>query len=403
MNKLKKLLLLCLLLPLTKINAYSYSSWTTDYPNVENAIIEEEQRYLYYELKEENIEYLKYEETLNTPKQVDYNVFNYSDEYETDILPDNLDNIEYIDNSYIGEIKYTNASYIIIKNEMEFQDLNIEYVSLTDTKNSLNIPYEVSTDGTIYNDTSYYLKPYESVKLDLKNSFEVENILISLCIRRSEEETDEKLLDIYFYDENDNLTFEIMRDIEYDYNLINFYDLQIHSNEYSSFIFTYEGLINSYLIKDKLYKCYDLVREDIGYYKTLEGNYYHDDEPVTFYRYKLKEEEKETIEIKEEEQNKTPKKEKKTKTEPIKVEYDYEYLETYPLDTKTEIDEYKVYDNEDKTEPKNNEYLSALINDPIEKEEKNYFKIFTIISSILVIILIIILIIIKIYKTQKKH
>ena len=149
MKIFKKLLLsFVLLLFFNKIYAYeiTYSEWSDIKPDIEEYLIEEEDRFLFYSEKEINIEYLTKDNFGN--KLYDMDDYKYSEESELlSIKPEEKDdriitevNSEYDNENNIYKIK---LSY----------DLGVYISEIEIFDNSRNIiSYEVEDDYNIIND-----------------------------------------------------------------------------------------------------------------------------------------------------------------------------------------------------------------------------------------------------------
>lgn len=396
-------LFLFMFLSIPVFNAESkFSEWSTVKPTLENITLETEERYLYYNLIEKDIEYLKYEDYLLSDKEnIDYNLYNYSEYYTSLDKVESNEHKEVIINEEVVNEKYGLVKYIKISNEYTeaTNSFTIRDISFTDLKNTLNIGYEtVEEYNVIHNeDESITFNHDGYIVFKLDNQYEAINVINNFVLLRNEEEIDTKYFNIYYYEENEENSFEIILDSEYDYNLLIPFSFKVFDEGLTTFNFSFDKVIETYLVRDKLYKCFNYEKEEIGYYKDLEGDYLKENEPVLFYRYKVNEDE-EDKNLKEE--VKSPSKEKEENV----IEYTYEYYYEYPLNYVDDIKEYKVYEDEKEEikqpEENNIEFLSAS-KEKVEDKELSFFKIFFAVSYFSIIVLLIVLVLSKLFMKQK--
>ena len=241
-----------------------YSEWSETKPNVEEYLIESEDRYLFYKEKEINIEYLPKDEFKD--KLYDLDDYKLSEESELlDSKPLEKEDREIIE----VESEYDNANEIK-KVKLSF-DIGV-YISEIDIKNVRdNIYYEVEYD--FINDGDFETKGF--IK-DLVITFNEKHYLHNLNI-------------LIYYDsenENDSLSFKYLNEDDKELYYANF-DFKANPFSINSFILdkvSYKTIKYKYI--DKLYKTYEIEKEYTDeYYTELDGYIKDESTKKTFYRY----------------------------------------------------------------------------------------------------------------------
>ena len=417
-----------------------YSEWSMEYPNIDNINIKTEERYLYYKLDEENVEYKKYDP--NSKKFIDLDDYKYQFSYSTyDEVPE-TEHTRVTTRIIPVDAADESVKYIRIKN-YGYEEKKIELlgISFQDARTYRDVHFSlndmVDSIKEEENENSFWINKDGYVKFELNNTFEKGMFLQINFILMGHNTTQTKDFVVDYLDSNENVNYTV--------HLQSYIGDNIVFNTYPDDKILWESKTNidkltEYTVEDKLYKYYDLVRTDIGYYTNLEGNYFKDPDPITFYSYQIKEDdnnlnnesnssENEDLtddeeptpktntlniidndgldenELKEKNQKKeSDKKETKKKSQStnLVIEPTYEYLDNYPLDISSNDDELDLYEeNEEYNDEIDTTNLIAFKTDDKDNNKHDVFKVYGILSISGLLILLLILIIYKALKKEK--
>ena len=264
------MLFLFLLINFTIVDAFeiTYSEWSDIKPEVEEYLIDREDRYLFYRENEINVEYLKDEDINN--KQVDYSDFKYTDESELlDVKPEEKEG------RIISEVTvdgyYNNDEIKKVKIVLD-KGVYISEIYARDKKNN-NIEYNIDERYSVLNDFNEEI--YIFVK-ELVFTFNENQNLGNLYIT------------IYYESDNENdlMIFKYLTNDDKEMFTCNF-DLKQKPYQVNNLLLSkVSHKMTKYKYKDKLYKTYEIEKEVTEeYYVTLDGYKKIEDSKKTFYRY----------------------------------------------------------------------------------------------------------------------
>ena len=271
---LKALFLFGIMYLLTaNINAFelTYSEWSEIYPEgIDEMFIEKEDRYYWYKNNIVNVEYLKLEDIQD--KQYDENDIKYytseellerPEEYSERIINEETKSITYTPYDVKGILLKSNSNIQI--SDIEIHDMNDNIINCRNDNEYLfdgdiSIYYPINEGIYCYFDNKMYYKDFisfVSMKDDSNSRVTINYNLIS------------ENNDIIYYT---NLSFSNKSD----YTMFNSNTLMSnlhHSKKYYTYI-------------DKLYKTYNIERENVNeYYANLDGYIKDEETKKTFYRY----------------------------------------------------------------------------------------------------------------------
>jgi len=385
---IKKIIILFIMFFPCFVNASEYSEWSMEKPKEDkNIVIKSEERYLYYEMNEVNVEYKKFGESDRS--NVSLEEYKLSEGLEYDVPIEETEHTVVTKDRKVLERYYDDVSYIRITNETSStKELRIRDITLINNETNKQVSYELESFNNIVklDENYYYINSGGSIFLKLDGVYNAYNLTINYTIPRDTYDFESKnILIEYLHEYTDGLitNFELRKNISV--NVSNITD--IPTKESSWWIRNDYYDVYYYLVQDKLYKYYDLERNDIGYYKELEGDYLRDPEPVIFYSYKV-------LEDKQEEINEEIKEDTSNKNDNIEYKCEYFYVSSFPLETDDKTTNYEVNLLEDETN-ENEESVdetSSLIsynsNDSKKCESCTTYKTFSLVSLICLIILI---------------
>lgn len=408
MRILNKIVILLVMFFPCFVSASEYSEWSMEKPKEDkNIIIKTEERYLYYEMNEVNVEYKKFGESDRS--NVSLEDYKLSEGLKYDIPIEESEHTVVTKDRKVLERWYDEVSYIKISNETKSsKELIITDITLMDNKNNKQISFELDSFNNIVviKDNYYYINSDGHILLKLSGIYNAYDITINYNIRRTDSDFENKnVLVEYMHEYQDGLTtnFELRRNISL--NTFNITDTPTKNTDWWIRNDYYD--VYYYLVQDKLYKYYDLERKDIGYYTELEGDYLREREPVIFYSYKvleeeLKNEEKENInkeEIKKDENSSSNKSD-------IEYKCEYFYVSNFPLNTEDKTINYEVNNLEEENSEDNGENddnTSSLISYSTKKcESCTTYKTFSFVSLIILIIIIFLILIFTLIRRIKE-
>lgn len=259
------------------INAleYDYSEWSEEYPNdVNEILIESEDRFLCYSEEKENIEYLIKEEIKD--KLYDESDYQYYESEEVDEEP--IHYSERIIKEIKKEIFYTSKdAYGMIIPKVDI-DLTISEIEIN-TIDGINIPFSSNKDYLNDKDLLTYYPLNDDIIISFNKHLDLNNILITIYFNNNSVGNYIGNIDIISSDNN------IVVSSKYGvalcqsplcklvYNKNNFKD-------YNSFI------KKTYKYTDKLYKTYNIKSKYTEEYLSSCGDLLKDEEnKKTYYRY----------------------------------------------------------------------------------------------------------------------
>ena len=406
MRILNKIVILLVMFFPYFVNASEYNEWSMVKPNEDkNIIVKTEERYLYYEMNEVNVEYKKFGESERS--SVSLEDYKLSEGLEYDIPIEESEHTVVTKDRKVLERWYDDVSYIKISNETKStKELIITDITVMDNKNNRQVSFELESFNNIVivSDNYYYINTGGNILLKLDDVYNAYDITINYNIRRTDSDFENKnILVEYMHEYQEGLTtnFELRRNISL--NTFNITDTPTKNTDWWIRNDYYD--VYYYLVQDKLYKYYDLERKDIGYYTELEGDYLREETPVTFYSYKILEEEinNEKEEVKEE----IKKDENSSTNNKNDIEYkcEYFYVSSFPLDTEDKITDYNVNTLEEEKSEENEENdneTSSLISYNTKKcESCNTYKIFSFVSLIILIIIIFLILVFTLIRRIK--
>lgn len=406
MRILNKIVILLVMFFPYFVNASEYSEWSMEKPKEDkNIIVKTEERYLYYEMNEVNVEYKKFGESERS--NVSLEDYKLSEGLEYDIPIEESEHTVVTKDRKVLERWYDDVSYIKISNETKStKELIITDITVMDNKNNRQVSFELESFNNIVivSDNYYYINNGGNILLKLDDVYNAYDITINYNIRRTDSDFENKnILVEYMHEYQDGLTtnFELRRNISL--NTFNITDTPTKNTDWWIRNDYYD--VYYYLVQDKLYKYYDLERKDIGYFTELEGDYLREEKPVTFYSYKILEEEinNEKEEVKEE----IKKDENSSSNNKNDIEYkcEYFYVSSFPLDTEDKITDYNVNTLEEEKSEENEENdneTSSLISYNTKKcESCNTYKIFSFVSLIILIIIIFLILVFTLIRRIK--
>lgn len=406
MRILNKIVILLVMFFPYFVNASEYNEWSMVKPNEDkNIIVKTEERYLYYEMNEVNVEYKKFGESERS--NVSLEDYKLSEGLEYDIPIEESEHTVVTKDRKVLERWYDDVSYIKISNEIKStKELIITDITVMDNKNNRQVSFELESFNNIVivSDNYYYINTGGNILLKLDDVYNAYDITINYNIRRTDSDFENKnILVEYMHEYQEGLTtnFELRRNISL--NTFNITDTPTKNTDWWIRNDYYD--VYYYLVQDKLYKYYDLERKDIGYYTELEGDYLREETPVTFYSYKILEEEinNEKEEVKEE----IKKDENSSSNNKNDIEYkcEYFYVSSFPLDTEDKITDYNVNTLEEEKSEENEENdneTSSLISYNTKKcESCNTYKIFSFVSLIILIIIIFLILVFTLIRRIK--
>ena len=277
MNKFFKTILLIILLTcLDKIYAYevTYSQWSDVYPsNIEEELIQSEDRYLWYKEKEGNIEYLIKEKIGD--KLVDYNDYIYSEEskpssvkpeeYEERVINTKTSTVEYSDND-VSSLRISNINFI--------DEIYVSEIDVLDKNNMNKLNY--NTNKTELNDNNYdnYILNNDDLVIEFDELKDINNLLIKIYYRCNCNNTN-----TFNFSALSNDGYDIYSN---DYSVSNCI-LEIDKSKLNSNL---TKTITEYTYVDKLYKTHSIVKDITDeYYVELDGYEKLESSVKTFYRY----------------------------------------------------------------------------------------------------------------------
>lgn len=417
MTYLKKLILLFVMLFPFVVSASEYSEWSIEYPDVENVTIKTEERFLYYEMVETNVEYKKYGESNRS--NVDLNDYKLTEGVESDEEVEETEYTVVTKSRKALDRYYDDVSYVKITHDTDSSyGLRIKDITLIDEDTNKKVSYELESFNNIVilNENDYLIYTGGNILLKLDTTYNAYNLSISYTIQRDNNDTETKnFLVEYLHTYQFGLipNFELRKNLDTTQNCV-LKDIPQRDSDWWIRVDYYD--VYYYIIQEKLFKYYDLERKDIGYYTYLEGDYLKDDEPVTFYSYKEKESvNNEEIKNKEETTNKTQSNNEVESTDLKQtIEYNCEYLNTssFPIDTNDNITDYSVniLEKEDSEEMKqkndsndtDDNTTNSLISYNTEScSSCTSYKNFALISLISIFVLILIILINSLIKRIK--
>ena len=450
--------------PLAYKASNDYSEWSIEYPTIDNVNIKTEQRYLYYMMEEANVEYKKYDPYCT--KEVDFNDYKYQFSYSTydEVQPNEHIRVSTIETQV--EKAYNDVKYIKIKNNgYEEKELELLGISFQDSRTMRNVRFSLLDMKDAIkeeeNENSFIIDKDGYIIFSLDEAFIAGQFLQINFILMGHNTSRTKDFMVDYMDSNGNVNFTVQ--------LQSYVGRNIAFNTYPDDKILWVSRVDvdkiiEYVVEDKLYKYYDLVRTDLGYYTYLEGEYLKDEVPVTFYSYQIideieplnqidetleeEEDDRETSDsqndtsdnhlnesiLQEDEQNEQEhaieegceleedltdeqndilnesdnKNQKNNKLKTSKkngiIEPTYEYLESYPLniDDNDNIDEYSLYQNEEIENLSNDLNTGDLIAFKTDGKKNNeVYKIYSILSLSGILVLLLIILIYKALKKKK--
>ena len=275
---MKKLFLgILILAQICNVKAFEieYSEWSLDYPeNVNEILIELEDRYLCYLNKYENVEYLKKEDI--NDKEYDENDYKYYESEELDSKPEEYSEREITEYDKEISFKSTDAYGFIIEggredilfSEIEINTVSGESISFTTNKDYLN-------DGVI---ASYYPLT-DDIKVSFNKNIDLNNILISFYINKNERGVYIGKLNAV----NSENTIITSSDYGIDLCQSSLCKLVFNKNNFKTYN-TYSKKVYKY--KDKLYKTYNVIKEyNDEYLSSCDDMMIDENSKKTFYRY----------------------------------------------------------------------------------------------------------------------
>ena len=257
---------------ITNLNAFelTYSDWSLEYPlDIDEILIESQDRYYWYKDIETNVKYLLKEDILE--KLYDENDVQYFESEELLEKPEEKLEREILEIPITITYNSNDVKGILIQTQ---NDVQISEIIVKDNNNltiECNSEFEYLTDG----DLNTYYDINNEVYCYFNNKMDANDLAVTI------------------YASNDASKYQ-----GYNYYLINENKIKLYRNcasfkGYFDFTFSINNIFPEliktemhYKYVDKLYKTYELEREFINdYYEYLEG--YNKDERTkkTFYRY----------------------------------------------------------------------------------------------------------------------
>ncbi|NCC71377.1 hypothetical protein EOM09_07395, partial [bacterium] len=265
-----------------KVYAEGYTEWSTEIPENDKIIqVLTSKRYLYYKLNKVDKEYLTLE---NEKDECDLNDYIYTEYKTSEEFIESTESREVI--TEIGQFTrfYYDVKYIKVNvTNAPLYGVRIKGISIYDLKTNEPIEYTMSSFNNIVslNLNDYLIYQGGNIVFELKDINNGEEIGITYTLVVNQ--TESKYYRISMLDEDNNENF--YRIVKYDNNET------ILFNDYVNYpIWSIRGDIFDKIIykyRDKLYNCYNLEKEELGYYENLEGDYLKEENPVTFYSYKI--------------------------------------------------------------------------------------------------------------------
>ncbi len=252
-----------------------YSDWSLDYPKgINEVLIEEEDRYLCYLEKYENVEYLKKEDI--NDKLYDENDFTYFESDELNDKPNEYSEREIIELN--KEITYTStdaSGFVFVGGGMDVLVSEIEVSNTSGEKIDFTINKEYLTDGV----TDLYYSLNDDIIASFNQKVDLNDLLITFHFNKNVR----------------GLYIGTLNTITSDNIIVttNDYAIDLCQGPTCKLVFNKIAFrnYNSYLkkvykYKDKLYKTYDIVKEyNNEYVKDCNDMIIDEDSKKTYYRY----------------------------------------------------------------------------------------------------------------------
>lgn len=390
---MKKILLalILFLIPISSLLADEYSPWSQELPpDTKNIKVKTTSKYLFYEMKKVLNEYVDIEN--NSKEMCDVNDYIFTDYIitETETLPN--ENREVIVYEETKNVYFNDLNYIEFHNLIGYKKgIRFSSILIRDKETKIIIPYTLSSFNNIVriNDDDFVIYEGGDIFLELDNTYDANKIEISYTIIVDYPE--ERYYHISLYDKDNHLNFTTYRE----HHVFENKSFKETLDDFSWTKFSKPVTKTYYKYRDKLYNCYNLERNDIGYYENLEGEYLKEENPVTFYSYKIIEDEH-ISEYLEEKETKTEKKEViKKESYPLKINTDSSKIKNYSKKSVNEPKEKEILKEED-----SKNFISYNKENNDDQSNQSFLKIFGIINIILVIASVIL---VFIYKKIKKN
>lgn len=259
----------------TKAFEFTYSDWSTTYPeNVKDILIQSEDRYLWYKEEISNIKYLTKEEIGD--KLYDENDIKYYESEEMQNKPQELS--ERVIKEFNKQIVYTNKDvsgfYINNKNT----NIKISEIIVSDEDGNI-INYDSKYNYLNDNDRDSYNICDEEIYIKFDKKYDIDKIYINVYFNKEDEEESKVRL---------NILSDSMDTIYYvDYRTGICLNRGCSLSAYRSVLV--ESLYHDkkmYKYIDKLYKTYTLDKKYTDdYYKEYDGYTKDETTKKTYYRY----------------------------------------------------------------------------------------------------------------------
>lgn len=254
---------------------YNYSEWSEEYPNgVDNIFIQSENRYNCYKNKITNEEYLKREDIGN--KEVNYDDYILGNESELyDEKPIETEDIIVYEKKVTKNYTINDVKGILLDNFNNPDNYgDFYYIKIVDSlENKINVNEYEQYKGVLDGYATIDFK--NDIKFTFVNDVDVNNIVLSLYY---------ELDDLY-------TTFDISYIAEDGYRIFTYKASIIGENMLTleginDFESHFERSVTKYTYKDKLYKTYNIVKENDGIYHNLNDDCdIIDETKKSFYRY----------------------------------------------------------------------------------------------------------------------
>ena len=288
--RLKILMILFLIgISFVNVKAYTYSEWSTEFPEgYEDIMIESEVRYKWYKETEIDVEYLSRDNFGD--RLYDLNDYKYTESSEETI--DKPETAE--DRIIIEEVKehlFTekDVDHILIK-DMVFQSpCYFSEIDIFDKLTGIPVNYTFENTDTgdidvnLFNDDdkATYLIMENSAKIiiNLGRKYDANDLTIKLYIK-AEGTGYKKIVSVFNY----GMDYELMNKLTTIGICTAGCIIDLSFN--STYTKTLSQMVKHYTYKDKLYKTYNITKEYMeGYFKEMEGYIKDENSETVFYKY----------------------------------------------------------------------------------------------------------------------